>query len=256
MFPPKTVLEIAEKLLLKDQKSIIRLGVDLASLAEQFIELENSADLEPTPTEKSRWLRKHILEPAAALRDSLDRDNARMYVEALPNHQLEFIDDQKSCLTRVETKMVRKGRKIKTIETGRRLDVRNGPLRTRLLRDLDQIIEWAESKSSRFRDKKQKRKWLRTQYREELVYSLLKVFLKYQSSNLLVRSDYGFRPAGASSRNNSPFSVFVRLTAAPIVGRRANFDDQIKLAISRYKKERKSGDFNPHFFPYLQEDNT
>ena len=241
IFSPEVIVGIAQHLNLKSDGTICALGVDLAQLAELYIDYENNMDMQATPTEKSKWIEKNLAAPARQLHDALSGDNYRNYVEAFPNHDLDYIDSAESFLARVERKSNKDDRKLKLLDGRKIVDGEYGPLRTRLQRDLEALIDWADEKTSRIKNAKSGKKWLRTQHKEELVYSLLRLYRKYAPNRQPIRSEHGVKPKNSNSRNNSHFSQFVRITAQPILGHKDNLDDQIKLAISHLKREEKIG---------------
>jgi hypothetical protein len=256
LYSPDLVLEIAGLIRLEDERSIVCLAIDLAQAAELFIDIAHNMELGLTPKEKQDWLTNYIATPATQLLDGLQRANLRHYVDNYPNHEVDFIDSQKSIAFVVELQTVKKSRRLKISRGNAKPIPELGTLRTRLLRDLQALLLWLEVKDMKVkptgkiqgRGPEMRGKKLKTLYREDLVFSLLKIYVKYRPSKKPSRNTTGERPQGATSIIMSEFAQFVRMSAMPILGRMENLDDQISVAIRQFKKLKKEGTFSTSIF--------
>ena len=251
VYTPEQIVNLARLLKMKDEKAITLLGHVLGRLAEKFLFYKNVVELDLTPTNKVDWINANLRVPAQKIIDALNYSNDRLFCDTYESNAREFLDSSESWLVCQEHKLVPvRGNKVLFVETLSERDTYHGPLRTRLVRDLKQLISWVDNKNDSLQ-KKRKRKWNRTRHKEELVFTLLKIYICFLPRVKHEAPGQGPKLNVSPSMTKGAFAIFVRQAAAPILGGPDNLSDQMKKMIARYKNLEKTGRFDPTIFPLI-----
>ena len=244
LYPPERVIEIAKTIKMVSEKSIVSLGVDLGNLAQLFLEHRFSTNLDMRLGERAAWVKTNLVNPAQLLLDALNYRHEAIYREEIS--MLEAIDDLPH---RQRTSWgIDREEKLQANKDSNHEQNYEG-LHSRLRSDLALLTKWAQEKSMRLGGNAGSRKKIKTIYKEELVFQLLWIYKKYVTKKEPTRKTDAPDERQPTPRTiNSEFTEFVRRAAEPILGEPDKLDDQVKLAIAKYKRMKKSGRPQTPFF--------
>jgi hypothetical protein len=160
--------------------------------------------LELTDGERARWIESHIIQPARKLFEVLGPDFERIRSK-WPDEEYDpawmNIYDSRVALQR--------------------------------------LINWAKDKQHWLLHRQKPKVKLGTDFRFALVFDLLQIYVAVFPERLPSRISHN---AGTKNISliQSEFAEFVRAAAAPILGVQDNLDDQIKVAIQKYRELQKT----------------
>jgi hypothetical protein len=213
LYTPEVVVRIGDKIGLTSPDQLDRLGIALCYLAERYIVVQDGVALEKRDRDRANWIEKKLHRPAKHLKERLSPEYERMWSK-WPD---ELFDDR-------------------VLKLGLWSQA------------LDELIAWASDRQSWLTARPRPRVKPMTDFKYALASDLLKLYVKFTGRPPTRISQREIKKVGINigerrlhkpkgSRIQSEAVDFIRTAAKPILwGREENLDDQLKVAIGKWKK--------------------
>jgi hypothetical protein len=234
LYTPEVLDQIAKALGGCEDRTLDKVGYDLALSAETAVVLEDEVALNCTLSQRRNWIERNILEPVRTLREALHPNNAGMTSEWPDSVDLDEID--KLVLTPPDTAQIALlasqairavGEPKKRARREKRSSRRSVRRRDEILAELDWLERWSEGKLRYFAAKHGPKP--ETERRDDFVERIARIYVRHFPE----RSRRGIRSDGQVT----PLMMFVQAAALPILGD-TNLTAQVKKALPSIRLAR------------------